>query len=112
VRPAILVLSLLGVLVFGAAFALSWALREQLPRKVANVVADMLDADCECRRRLVGLYEGAAQERLCSLRGVQQRLTTLVESSYASVRSALLVSTQIVNAALNVVGTAATVVPC
>src|SRR5688500_16144887 len=35
-------------------------LREQVPRRVANIVADMLDADCECRKRLVARSEASA----------------------------------------------------
>jgi hypothetical protein len=144
VRPAILLSSWLGALLFGAAFVLSWShpllveraarevirieverrvgqridelsdtriagfarralratrleiehrkrdIREQLPRRVANLVADMMDADCECRRRLVAHSEAAAHGRLASLAGVEQRLTGLIEASYASVRRGLL----------------------
>ena len=143
-RPAILVLSALGALLFGAAFALSWfqplwveraarevvrieverrvgqkldalsdtkiaglargvlrktgvdigeteaAIRADLPRRVAEVAADMLDADCECRRRLVALAEASTQERLSSLRSVRERLTGLIESAYASVSRSLM----------------------
>lgn len=144
VRPAILLSSWLGALLFATAFVLSWShpllveraarevirieverrvgqridelsdsriggfarralratgleiedskreIREQLPRRVANLVADMMDADCECRRRLVASSEAAAHERLASLAGVEQRLTGLIEAGYASVRLSLL----------------------
>ncbi|KAF1721841.1 hypothetical protein [Pseudoxanthomonas wuyuanensis] len=66
------------------------AIREELPRKVANVVADMLDADCECRRRLAGYAERSESERLASLTQVRARLAVLIESTYASVGTSLM----------------------
>lgn len=65
-------------------------IREQLPRRVANIVADMLDADCECRRRLVASSEASAQEHLSSLLSVRERLTGLIEHAYASVSRSLM----------------------
>jgi len=61
------------------------ALREEVPRRVANVIADMLNADCECRKRLIEHMKRSEVERLSSLTQVRQRLQVLVESAYASV---------------------------
>jgi hypothetical protein len=61
------------------------AIRDDVPRKVAEVVANMLDADCECRRRLVELARRSEDGRLGSLVQVRERLGGLVESAYASV---------------------------
>jgi hypothetical protein len=66
------------------------ALRDEVPRKVANVVADMLNADCECRKRLVEYAQRAESERLSSLTQVRERLAGLIESTYASVASNLM----------------------
>lgn len=61
------------------------ALRDDVPRKVAEVVADMLDADCACRRRLVELERQAYVGHLDSLVAVRARLQGLVEAAYATV---------------------------
>jgi hypothetical protein len=143
-RSALLLLSLLGTVFFGGAFALSFAdplsieraareviriqverkvgekidslsgsrvavlaqralrnteadiartekaIREDLPRKVANVVADMRNADCECRKRMVARAQKAESDRLSSLTQVRERLVDLIESAYASATGALM----------------------
>lgn len=143
-RSLVLTIALLGTLIFGAAFALSYAnpllieraarelvrmeverrtgkqvdmllesriadmasrqlrridadidrsrqaLRDELPRKVAQVVADMLDADCACRKRLADNAMGAESERLSALTTTRDRLRTLIESTYASVARKLM----------------------
>jgi hypothetical protein len=66
------------------------AIRDEVPQKVANVVADMLKADCECRKRLVEYAERAELERLSTLSQVRETLVVLIESSYASVARDLL----------------------
>jgi hypothetical protein len=66
------------------------AIREDVPRKVANVVADMLRADCECRKRLIEGAQRAETERLTSLGQLRERLVASIESTYATVRGALL----------------------
>lgn len=66
------------------------ALRRQVPARVANAVADMLKADCECRRRLERWAQGMAQARVESLRDAQARLTDWIEHAYAMTRAHLL----------------------
>jgi hypothetical protein len=66
------------------------ALREDVPRKVANVVADMLNADCECRKRLVERAEKSQVEELSSLSQGREKLLFLIESTYASVSQSLM----------------------
>lgn len=66
------------------------AVRQDLPAKVAGVVADMLDADCECRRRLVEHARRSQHERFSSLAQLRARLVTSIESAYASVSAGLL----------------------
>lgn len=66
------------------------ALRDELPQKVANVVADMLKVDCECRKRLAAGFQQLTVNHLASLANVRERLNELIGSSYAAVRSNLL----------------------
>ena len=66
------------------------AIRDEVPEKVANVVAAMLNVDCECRKRLVQNAQRAEAERLYSLTQVRERLGDLIESAYASVTHDLL----------------------
>jgi len=65
------------------------AIRDDVPRKVADVVANMLNADCECRKRLREYAQRAESDRLSSLTQVRERLVGLIESAYASVASSL-----------------------
>jgi hypothetical protein len=65
--------------------ALRQRLHQDAARKVADVVGNMLDADCPCRQRIAAYVRGMQHERLASLILVRERLTTLVESAYASV---------------------------
>jgi hypothetical protein len=66
------------------------AIRNDVPRKVANVVADMLSADCECRKRLIEHSEKGQADRLSSLTQVREKLAVLIESTYASVSNSLM----------------------
>jgi hypothetical protein len=61
-----------------------------VPRKIAEVVADMARADCECRKRLRALMEKSHGERLSSLFQVRERLAHFIESAYADVAAKLL----------------------
>ena len=60
-------------------------IREELPQKVASVVADMLNADCECRKRLVEYAKRSETERLSSLTQLREMLVVFVESAYSAV---------------------------
>lgn len=64
--------------------------RKDVPRRVANVVADMLNADCECRKRLVQYAQKSAAEQLSSFALVREKLVTLIETAYASVTQSLM----------------------
>jgi hypothetical protein len=66
------------------------AIRNEVPKKVANVIASMLDADCECRQRLIRHAEAYEGARLSSLTQLRERLVELIESAYASVTRNLL----------------------
>jgi hypothetical protein len=66
------------------------ALRNELPQKVANVVADMLKADCECRKRLAAEFQQLTVNHLNSLSNLRERLNELIASSYAAVRNNLM----------------------
>lgn len=66
------------------------ATKEELPRKVADVIANMLDASCECRKRLAKYAQIAEGEQLSSLQLVRGKLVGLIESTYSSVTSNLM----------------------
>ncbi|ROZ69674.1 hypothetical protein [Ramlibacter sp. WS9] len=61
-----------------------------IPRKVAEVVTAMLNADCECRKRMAAAATGAQEARITQLGQVRERLAGLIESAYASVASNLM----------------------
>lgn len=66
------------------------ALRQEIPQKVADIMALMQRTDCECRKRLTQRLHEAARLRLTSLQAVRDHLVVLVESAYASVSSSLM----------------------
>ena len=66
------------------------ALATEVPRKVANTVADILNADCECRRKLTEWTVTGQEERISTLTQLREQLAGLIDSAYASVRSSLL----------------------
>jgi hypothetical protein len=65
-------------------------IREDVPRKVADVVANMLNADCECRKRIVEYSQKLHDEKLSSLMQVREQLVSLAEGAYASVSQNLI----------------------
>ncbi|WP_374565052.1 hypothetical protein [Ideonella sp.] len=66
------------------------ALKEGVPAKTAQVVADMLHVDCECRRRMSENATRATEERIGTLDQVRARLLGLIETAYASVTQDLM----------------------
>ena len=50
----------------------------------------MLDADCECRKRLARSLEEAQRERIGTLEQARGQLAALIESAYASVTAHLM----------------------
>jgi hypothetical protein len=61
-----------------------------IPRKVAEVVGAMRNADCECRKRMGEAATKAHEERITQLGQVRERLSILIESAYASVAANLM----------------------
>ncbi|MCF7222942.1 hypothetical protein [Marilutibacter chinensis] len=78
-------------------------IRDGIPRAVAAVVADMLDADCECRKRMVAIAESSANLQLSSLGHARDRLTRFIEVTYTHVTSSLMREFKILTAANAVV---------
>lgn len=66
------------------------AIRDEVSVRAAKVVADMLDANCECRRRLAEAAREADANQLSTLQEAKARLAGLIESAYASVSTSLL----------------------
>ncbi|MFM2111663.1 MAG: hypothetical protein RLZZ271_323 [Pseudomonadota bacterium] len=65
-------------------------IRKEVPKKVAQTVADMLKADCECRKRMIQFADEVARGRLSHLVQIKERLQPLIEGTYAHVRDKLL----------------------
>jgi hypothetical protein len=65
-------------------------LREDASARVADVAANMLDADCPCRQRLRALQRVADRNALVAQLQVRERLTAFVEATYASVSQSLI----------------------
>jgi hypothetical protein len=65
-------------------------IEQGVPRRVADAVADFMNADCECRRKLVKRAEEDADRKLSNLGALRERVGGLIESAYASVRDRLL----------------------
>lgn len=66
------------------------ALRAEVPQRVANAMADLLKADCECRKRLV---EGAVKHQegaLGTLEQARAQLARRIEAAYGEVQRQLL----------------------
>jgi hypothetical protein len=63
---------------------------EGLPQKIATTLADMLDANCECRRRIVEYEIKGHEEKLASLGQLRGNLVGVIESAYSSVTSNLM----------------------
>lgn len=61
-----------------------------LPRRVAERMADLQRADCECRQRLVRAAQEAATEHLQSPLQLRERLDAMIETAYAQVTRQLL----------------------
>lgn len=61
-----------------------------VPRKVVEVVGAMLNADCECRKRMAEAATRTHEERITHLGQVRERLAGLVETAYASVAANLM----------------------
>jgi hypothetical protein len=65
-------------------------LRDEVPQKVANIIANMLNADCECRKRLVANAIAAEELHFGALKKMRAKLDGLIESTYAKVSAGIL----------------------
>lgn len=65
-------------------------MRREVPANVARVATAMLDPDCACRARLKSAADAGRRQHLLSLSQLRVRLTSLIESAYADVRTELL----------------------
>lgn len=57
-------------------------LAQQLPARIAEVVAEMQNLDCECRKKIEKNIREGFEWHIASAAAAQQRLTTLVRSKY------------------------------
>jgi hypothetical protein len=66
------------------------ALHAEVPQRVANAMADLLNAECECRKRMVDRAVQREERTLRSLEQVRERLSRLIESTYGEVQRQLM----------------------
>lgn len=57
-------------------------LAEQLPARIADVIAEMRNLDCECRNKIETSIREGFEWRIASASQVQARLTTLIRTKY------------------------------
>ena len=66
------------------------ALRAEVPQRVANAIADLMKADCDCRRRMVDVAVKHEEGALGSLEQAREQLSRRIESAYGEVSRQLL----------------------
>ncbi len=64
-------------------------LAQQLPTRIAEVVAEMQNLDCECRKKIETNLREGFQWRITSASLAQERLTTLIRSEYMEIANQL-----------------------
>lgn len=57
-------------------------LASQLPERIGRVMAEMSNADCECRKKVEGAVRNGLDARGVDLRQQQERLNTLIRAQY------------------------------
>ena len=57
-------------------------LREKLPERIAAVIAEMQNLDCECRKKVERNIRAGFEWRIASAAQAQERLTTLIRTQY------------------------------
>ncbi len=57
-------------------------LNEKLPEKIAAVIAEMQNLDCECRKKVEGKVRAIFEQRISNAAEMQERLTTLIRTQY------------------------------
>jgi len=57
-------------------------LAQQLPARLAAVIAEMENLDCECRKKIETNIRSGFEWRVASAAAAQERLTTLIRSKY------------------------------
>lgn len=65
------------------------ALREGVPRRVAEVVGEMLNADCTCRQKIEASVSESLLGRIAERTRLDERLTSLVRTKYREVAASL-----------------------
>jgi hypothetical protein len=55
---------------------------QQLPARLADVIAEMQDLNCECRRKIETSIHSGFDWRIANIAALQERLTALIRSKY------------------------------
>lgn len=69
--------------------AIKLKLSNELPQKVAAIVADMRDVDCECRKTIAKNIMDSFEARITNLAHLNERLTQLIRTKYMAVAESL-----------------------
>ena len=64
-------------------------IREDLPRRIAERMADLTDASCACRQKMKEAAQRFETTRLAALLDARERLTQLIDDGYAAVAGKL-----------------------
>lgn len=64
-------------------------LREKVPERIAAVIAEMRNLDCECRRKIENQARAGLEWRIAKAAQAQERLTALIRSQYMEVATRL-----------------------
>jgi len=82
------------------------SLREKVHERMADAIAQARDLDCECRDKWAQWLKEGTSAQIRLLQKANQGITDFIQSNYARI------TTQIVNAVLEAVGSVASAVPC
>jgi len=64
-------------------------LAEQLPARIASVIAEMQNLDCECRKKIESRIRKGLEWEIVNAAQAQERLTTLIRTRYMEVATQL-----------------------
>lgn len=64
-------------------------LAQQLPARVAEIIGEMQDLDCECRKKIETNIREGFEWQIASASAAQERLATLIRSNYMDIANQL-----------------------
>lgn len=73
----------------GEAEAARQQLKEKVPERIAAVIAEMRNLDCECRIKIANLFRDGFESQIARAVQIQERLTSLIRTKYMEVANKL-----------------------